>query len=109
MEWKMVWNGRRILVWNMEDTQNGMENLKDGMEDRLPYLRNSELRLVYRYAATRHATKIFRTLFYFTVHRSRENLRNPFTFTYIIILVACRVSVNAPLHILKLITRAIFL
>ena len=27
-------------------------------------------------------------LFYFTVHRSRENLRNPFTFTYIIILVA---------------------
>ena len=29
MEWKMVWNGR-ILVWNMEDAQNGME-------DRLPF------------------------------------------------------------------------
>ena len=28
MEWKMVWNGRRILVWNMEKTQNGMEDLK---------------------------------------------------------------------------------
>ena len=37
MEWKMVWNGRRILVWNMEDAQNGMEGLKNGMEDRLPY------------------------------------------------------------------------
>ena len=40
-------------------------------------------------------------LFYFTVHRSRENLRNPSTFTYIIILVASSraarlVSVNAP-------------
>ena len=22
MEWKMVWNGRRILVWNMKDAQN---------------------------------------------------------------------------------------
>ena len=37
MEWKMVWNGRRFLVWNMEDAQNGMEDLKNGMEDRLPY------------------------------------------------------------------------
>ena len=37
MEWKMVWNGRRILVWNMEYAQNGMEDLKNGMEDRLPY------------------------------------------------------------------------
>ena len=25
MEWKMVLNGRRILVWDMEDVQNGME------------------------------------------------------------------------------------
>ena len=33
MEWKMVWNGRRILVWNMEDAQNGVEDLKNGMED----------------------------------------------------------------------------
>ena len=31
-------------------------------------------------------------LFYFTVHRSRENLQNPFTFLYIIILVACSVA-----------------
>ena len=30
MEWKMVWNGRRILVWSIEDAQNGME-------DGLPY------------------------------------------------------------------------
>ena len=44
MEWKMVWNGWRILVWNVEDAQNGMEdlkngmeNLKNGMEDGLPY------------------------------------------------------------------------
>ena len=37
MEWKMVWNGRRILVWNMEDVQNGMEELKHGMEARLSY------------------------------------------------------------------------
>ena len=37
MEWKIVWNGRRILVWNMEDAQNGKEDLKNGMEDRLPY------------------------------------------------------------------------
>ena len=29
----MLWNGRRILVWNMEDAQNGMEDLKNGMED----------------------------------------------------------------------------
>ena len=33
----MVWNGRRILVWNMEDAQNGMEDLKNRREDRLPY------------------------------------------------------------------------
>ena len=33
----MEWNGSRILVWNMEDAQNGMENLKNGMEDRPPY------------------------------------------------------------------------
>ena len=25
MEWKVVWNGRKILVWNMEDAQNGMK------------------------------------------------------------------------------------
>ena len=25
MEWKMVWNGRRIWVCNMEDAQNEME------------------------------------------------------------------------------------
>ena len=31
MKWKMVWNGRRILVWNMKDAQNGMEDLKNGM------------------------------------------------------------------------------
>ena len=37
MKWKMVWNGRRILVWNMKDAQNGMEDLKNEMEDRLPY------------------------------------------------------------------------
>ena len=37
MERKMVWNGRRILVWNMEDAQNRMEDLKNGMEDGLPY------------------------------------------------------------------------
>ena len=29
-------------------------------------------------------------LFYFTVQRSRENMRKPSTFTYIIIVVACR-------------------
>ena len=33
----MEWNGKRILVWNMEDAQNGTEDLKNGMEDRLPY------------------------------------------------------------------------
>ena len=37
MEWKVVWNGRRILVWNMEDAQNRMEDLKNGMEGRFPY------------------------------------------------------------------------
>ena len=37
MEWKIVWNGRRILVWNMEDVQNGMEDLKNEMEGRLSY------------------------------------------------------------------------
>ena len=53
-----------------------------------------------RQAATRQ--KFFEPcLFYFTVHRSRENLQNRSTFTYIIILVAlslvaCRVSANAP-------------
>ena len=26
MEWKMVWNGRGILVWNIRDAQNGMED-----------------------------------------------------------------------------------
>ena len=51
----------------------------------------SVLRRVYRFATrgdARYATKIFRTFFAFTVHRSRENLQNPVTFTYIIILVA---------------------
>ena len=38
MEWQMVWNGRS-LVWNMEDVQNGME-------DRLPYLPISELHIL---------------------------------------------------------------
>ena len=38
----MGMDGWRILVWNMEDAQNGMEwngmeDLKNGMEDRLPY------------------------------------------------------------------------
>ena len=33
----MLWNGRRILVWNMEDAQNGMKDLTNGMEDDLPY------------------------------------------------------------------------
>ena len=33
----MVWNGSRILLWNMEDAQNGMEDLINGMKDRLPY------------------------------------------------------------------------
>ena len=33
----MVWNGRRILVSNMEEAQKGMEDLKNEMEDRLPY------------------------------------------------------------------------
>ena len=59
-------------------------------------------RRVYRCAIRNSRQKFFAScLFYFTVHRSRENLRNPSTFTYIIILVsssraACRVSVNAP-------------
>ena len=35
MKWKMVWNGRRILVWNMEYAQNG-----------LPYLPNSKLHIL---------------------------------------------------------------
>ena len=25
------------MVWNMEDAQNGTEDLKNGMDDRLPY------------------------------------------------------------------------
>ena len=33
----MVRNGKRILVWNMEDAQNGMKDLKNGMQHRLPY------------------------------------------------------------------------
>ena len=37
MEWKMVRNERRIFVWNMADAQNGIEDLKNGMEDRPPY------------------------------------------------------------------------
>ena len=37
MEWKMVWNERRILVWNMEDAPSGMEGLKNKMEGRLIY------------------------------------------------------------------------
>ena len=37
MEWKIVWNGRRILEWNMEHAQNGMEDLENGMEGRLPF------------------------------------------------------------------------
>ena len=37
MEWKMVGNGRRILIWNMENARNGMEDLKNGMKDRLPF------------------------------------------------------------------------
>ena len=39
----MLWNGRRILVWNMEDAQNGMEDLKNEIEDRLPYLHTNHL------------------------------------------------------------------
>ena len=46
MEWKMVWNGRKILVWNMENAQNGMEDLKNGMEDCFPYLPNFELHIL---------------------------------------------------------------
>ena len=45
MEWKMVRNGRRIRVRNgrrirvrnLQDAQNGMEDLKNEMEDCLPY------------------------------------------------------------------------
>ena len=46
MEWKMVCGGRIILVWNMEGALNGMEDLKTGMKDRLPYLPNSELHIL---------------------------------------------------------------
>ena len=37
MEWKIVWNGRRILVWNMEDAQNGMEWKIRKMERKLVF------------------------------------------------------------------------
>ena len=44
----MLWNRRRILVWNTEDARNGME-------DRLPYLPNSEL---YTHLKTDHQSQI---------------------------------------------------
>ena len=59
MEWKMVWNGRRILVWIMEDAQNGMEDLKNGMEDRLPYFHTNYIYSIHQNA--QQITKDYRT------------------------------------------------
>ena len=58
----MIRNGRRILVWNMEDAQNGMEDLKNGMEDRLPYLPNSELLILK--LITNHTLNVMRLAVY---------------------------------------------
>ena len=44
----MARNGRRILLWNMEDAQNGMEDLKNGMEDRLPYFHTNHIYNIYQ-------------------------------------------------------------
>ena len=37
----MVWNGREISVWNMEDAR--MENFKNGIEDNLPYFHTNSI------------------------------------------------------------------
>ena len=119
MEWNGKWDGMEGEFWHgiwkmLRMEWNGRFEKWNGRSSCiLLYLPNSELRRVYQYAIRGNAThgkrqKFFAPyLFYFTVHRSREHLRNPSTFTYIIILVACRVSVNAPLLILKLITNHI--
>ena len=60
MEWKMVWKGRRILVWNMEDTQNGMEDLKNGMEGRLPYFHTNCIYSIYQ--NLQQSTKCYQTI-----------------------------------------------
>ena len=67
-----------LLVHNAQLTL--LQNLRSTVKLRLPIRGN----------ATRGTRQNFFApcLFHFTVHRSRENLRNPFTFTYIIILVA---------------------
>ena len=54
----MEGNGRRILVWNVENAQNEMEDLKNGIEDRLPYLPNSELHILKLF--TNHELNVMR-------------------------------------------------
>ena len=44
----MLWYGRKILVWNMENAQNGMEDLKNGMEGRLPYFHANYIHSIYQ-------------------------------------------------------------
>ena len=44
----MAWNGTRILVWNMKDAQNGMEDLKNGMEGRLLYFHINYIYSIYQ-------------------------------------------------------------
>ena len=43
MEWKEKFGS---ITGNMEDVQNGMEGLKNEMEDRLPYLPNSKFHIL---------------------------------------------------------------
>ena len=54
----MEWNGRRILVWNMEDAQNEMEDLKNGMEDRLPCFHTNYIYSIYQNLQLRSTTKL---------------------------------------------------
>ena len=57
----MEWNGSRILVWNMEDAQNGMENLKNGMEDRPPYFYTNYIYSTGIYQNLQQITKDYQT------------------------------------------------
>ena len=37
------------MVWNMEDAQNGMEDLKNVMEDRLPYFHINYIQYISKF------------------------------------------------------------
>ena len=64
MLWNGIYYGGIILVWNMEDAQNGMEDFKNLMVDRLPYVHTNYIYSISTglYQNLQQITKYYQTI-----------------------------------------------